>query len=129
MRRTVRIGMTGALAALTLFGGASAAIAASGDVIAQGTCTQGSTWKVKAGVDNGALQVEFEVDSNIVGQTWGVRLSDNGTVFFQGIRQTTAPSGSFQVRRFTANQAGTDTVVALAKNPDTSEICRGTVTV
>ncbi|MFN2590727.1 MAG: hypothetical protein ABR518_08140 [Actinomycetota bacterium] len=129
MRQTLRAAVAGAVAVATLWGGESAAVASSNDVIAEGSCSQGSTWKLKGGLDNGRLEVEFEVDSNVVGQTWGVRLSDNGTVFFRGIRETVAPSGSFEVRRFTANQAGTDTIVGAARNPDTGEVCRGTITI
>ena len=129
MRRALQVGMAAMLTTATLWGGATAATAASGDVIAEGTCSMGSTWKLKAGPDNGQLEVEFEVDSNVVGQTWGVRLTDNGTEFFRGARRTQAPSGSFEVRRFTANQAGEDKIVGVAVNPDTHEVCRGSVTI
>jgi hypothetical protein len=67
--------------------------------------------------------VEWEVDSNVVGQTWKVALADNGTIFFKGQRVTKAPSGSFEVRRFTANQPGVDKITARAKNPGTLELC------
>ena len=94
-----------------------------------GSCSNGSTWKLKAKPDNGQLEVSFEVDSNVVGQQWSVRLLDNGTVFFSGSRTTVAPSGSFQVRRFTADQAGTDSIVGRASNPATGELCRGPLTI
>src|SRR3954453_708526 len=74
-------------------------------------CSNGSSWKLKAKPDNSQLEVSFEVDSNVVGQQWSVRLLDNGAAFFSGRRTTVAPSGSFSVRRFTADNAGTDTIV------------------
>jgi hypothetical protein len=131
MRRSLRVTMVGALTAATLWGGGSAAMAASGndgDVIAEGNCSLASDWKLKVGPENGRLEVEFEVDSNVVGQTWGVRLLQNGTEIFRGVRQTRAPSGSFEVRRLAVNTAGADTFVGQARNPNTGEVCQGTLT-
>ena len=130
MRRALRVGMAGLVAVATLGGGASAALADSGndrDVIREGNCSLASDWKLKVGPENGRLEVEFEVDSNVVGQTWGVRLLQNGTEIFRGTRQTVAPSGSFEVRRLATNTAGTDTFVGQARNPNTGEVCQGTV--
>jgi hypothetical protein len=55
-----------------------------------------------------------------------VTLKKNGTVFFQGMRTTKAPSGSFEVRRVTGNPAGTDSFAGRAVNQATGEVCRGT---
>lgn len=88
-----------------------------GGVQTQDSCTGASDWKLKAKADNGRLEVEFEVDSNKVGQMWNVRLFDNGTRFFAGTRTTMAPSGSFEVRQFTTNQAGPDRITARATKP------------
>jgi hypothetical protein len=91
--------------------------------------TAGSTdWKLKLSPENGRIEVEFEVDSNRVGQTWNVRLKNDGNVFFRGTRTTQAPSGSFEVRRLTNNGAGSDFIVGRAVNPNTGEVCRGTAT-
>jgi hypothetical protein len=95
----------------------------------QGKCTANSTWKLKAKPDNGRLEVEFEVDTNVNGQTWNVSLRDNGMVFFKGTRVTQAPSGSFTVHRRTANQAGTDQIIGRAANPSTGEVCRGALSI
>jgi hypothetical protein len=130
MRKGIRVGLVGLMAA-TVLGTAPAAFAShgGGGVQKQGTCSMGSTWKVKASVDNSRLETEFEVDSNVVGQTWKVRLSDNGQVYFKGQRLTQAPSGSFEVRKFTADQAGSDTIKGEAINPATGETCSGSVTI
>lgn len=96
------------------------------DVIRTGNCSAASDWKLKLSPENGRIEVEFEVDSNVNGQTWNVRLKRNGNVFFTGTRTTQAPSGSFEVRRVTNNGAGTDFFVARAVNQQTGEVCRGT---
>jgi hypothetical protein len=57
-----------------------------GGVQASGSCGGGSTWKLSAKPDNGRLEVEFEVDQNVVGDTWKVVMKDNGTAFFKGQR-------------------------------------------
>ena len=103
-------------------------VAAKGtDVVKTGNCSMSSDWKLKVGPDNGRLEVEFEVDQNRNGQPWNVTLKHNGSVFFSGQRTTQAPSGSFSVTKFTANSAGTDTIVGKAVNPKTGEVCKGTI--
>ena len=102
--------------------------AKDGDVIRTGNCSGASDWKLKLSPENGRIEVEFEVDSNRVGQTWNVRLKRDGNRFFSGQRMTQAPSGSFEVRRVISNSAGSDTVVGRAVNPATGEVCRGEAT-
>ena len=98
-----------------------------GEVIATGNCSGATDWKMKAKPDNGLIEVEFEVDSNRVGQTWAVRITDNGVQVFAGNRVTQAPSGSFEVQRRVANRAGVDHFVGTARNPATGELCTGRV--
>src|SRR5689334_3926094 len=47
-------------------------------VRASGACTSHGSWKLKAKPDDGRIEIEFEVDVNRVGQTWHVRITDNG---------------------------------------------------
>ena len=115
-----------ALLAGALAGPAFAQGGGSG-VRASGHCSAGSTWKVKAKPDNGRIQIEMEVDSNRVGQTWAVALTDNAVRVFAGNRVTSAPSGSLSVRTLAANRAGTDTIIGTARNLSTGERCSGTV--
>ena len=75
------------------------AAAADDDIIRTGTCSGSADWKLKAGPDDGRLEVEFEVDSNRVGQTWRVKIRDNGVLRYNALRTTRAPSGSFEVER------------------------------
>jgi hypothetical protein len=100
-----------------------------GGIVHAGTCTAASTSKIKIHPDDGRIQVEFEVDQNRVGKTWNVRLVHNGNVFFTGKRVTQAPSGSFEVRKFTGNRAGTDTITGRATNPASGEVCTATASI
>jgi hypothetical protein len=104
-------------------------MARDGDVIRSGACSGISDWKLKAGIRDGRIEVEFEVDQNRVGRQWRVRLTDNGDLFFRGLRTTQAPSGSFTVRDTTRNRAGDDRIVGRAVNLNSGEVCRGVVTV
>lgn len=94
------------------------------EVRKSGHCSQTSTWQLKAKADNGRIETEFEVDSNVVGQTWSVRLLDNGTKVAAGKATTVAPSGSFEFRRIIANKSGSDTITAIATQAGTGETCR-----
>ena len=119
---------TGLMLAVTLAAAVAAPVAArAGDVQKSGSCSAASTWQLSAGPRDGLIRVEFEVDQNVVGQTWRVRLADNGSLFFKGRRTTQDPSGSFTVNRRTTDQAGTDRIVARAVNLTTGEVCRGVV--
>ncbi len=95
-------------------------------VIREGSCSGSADWKLKAKHDDGRIEVEWEVDSNRVGQVWSVRMRDNGTLFFSGQRTTQAPSGSCEVHRVTANRAGTDTITV--RSVHGAQVCRGSVT-
>jgi len=93
-----------------------------------GSCSAGSTWKLKSKPDDGRLETEFEVDQNRNGVTWTVTLRRNGTVASRTRATTAAPSGSFSVERRLANRAGTDTISARAVSPS-GEVCNASVTI
>jgi len=112
--------------ALTAFGAAPAYASGGDDVVRRGPCTGSTHWKVKAGHDDGRIEVEAEVDSNRNGQTWAWRIVHNGSVSARGSRTTQAPSGSFEVRRRVVDLAGTDTLTFRARNTRNGEVCRGT---
>lgn len=102
---------------------AAPATASDDDVIRRGSCTGRTDWKIKAGPEDGRIEVEAEIDSNRVGQTWNWVLRHNGTVRARGQSTTVAPSGSFEVERRTANAAGTDFFKFRAVNPRSGEVC------
>jgi hypothetical protein len=92
-----------------------------------GACSASTEWELKSKVDDGRLEVEFEVDASRKGQVWTVTLADNGTTFWTGMRTTRGRSGSFEVEKRTANQVGTDTITATASNAKTGETCSGSL--
>jgi hypothetical protein len=95
-------------------------------VIKTGKCSAGSSWKLKAKPDDGGIETEFEVDQNRIGRRWSVVLSRNGSVVFRGTRRTTAPSGSFEVRKVLA---GGGRITATARALATGETCRGALSI
>jgi len=117
-----------AAVAAGVLGAAPPALAKEGDVIAEGPCSGQRDWKLKLSPENGAIEVEFEVDQKVIGDRWQVSLADNGTVFFSGRRITKAPSGSFEVRRIITDAAGPDNVTGTATNLRTGETCQAAAT-
>jgi hypothetical protein len=97
------------------------------DKVRTGSCSGTSDWKLKVGPEDGRLEVEGQVDSTRIGQTWTWRIKHNGSVSATGTRTTLAPSGSFTVRRTVLNRAGTDYIVWRADNVRNGEVCRGTL--
>lgn len=129
MNRTSLAAAAAVLAVAGLGISTSAAEAKAGDVVKTGVCSKGSAWKLKAKPENGGtIGVEFEVDSNKVGQVWSVKVKDNALVIFSGSKTTVAPSGSFTVSKITKNQAGADVVTATASTVSTGETCSAKLT-
>ena len=122
--RIVRVALAAALA-LTV-AGAVPASAKDGDVIKTGSCSGSADWKLKLSPENNRIEVEYEVDSNVAGQTWRVRIFQNGDRIFGGTRTTGGASGSFDVRVVTNDTAGTDAFRGKAVNTASGEVCRGT---
>ncbi len=117
-----------AATALTLglaFAGTVPALANDADVIRRGPCSGSADWKLKASPENGRIEVEGEVDSNVNGQTWRWRILHNGAISARGTATTTAPSGSFEVRRLVVNAAGTDSIGWRARHVASGQTCRG----
>jgi len=122
---------TVALLAAVLVAFASTAAAREGKgggsrIVKAGTCSATSHSKLKAKTDDGRIETEFEVDQNRVGKRWRVTLTLNGSNAFRGIKRTTAPSGSFEVRRLLAGAAGSR-IVATAKSLSGGETCRASI--
>jgi hypothetical protein len=113
-------------ASLLMLAPAAYARGGGGTVVnAGGSCGGQSEWKMKLKPDNGRLQLEFEVDSNVSGQSWNVRIRQNGSRIFTGMRVTQGASGSFTVHRRPSDPTGIDRFVARATNPSTGETCVG----
>jgi hypothetical protein len=84
------------------------------DVRVQGVCTQRSTSELKLSSEDGALEVEFEVDQNRNRVPWKVTLRRNGHRVASLSATTHAPSGSFEIRRVIAGRLGADRISAVA---------------
>jgi hypothetical protein len=122
--RTVRTMLAG-LVVLAAFSLAPTASAKAADVIKEGSCSDSSDWKLKLKTEDTGIEVEFEVDSNVNGQTWKVKIFENGERIFNKNRTTKAPSGSFEVKITADDTPGVDHFRGRAKNPDTGELCVG----
>ena len=113
--------MTAMLAAL--FAVSPAAGAKSEDVIARGSCTGASRWRLELGTTaGGKIEVDYKVFS-AVGQTWRVVDRHNGVVFFRGKRVSHDSPPHIEVDRFVRDIAGTDHFKARATNAVTGEVC------
>ncbi len=123
MKRFVIVAMAAAIALSTT------PAMAGNDVTRRGSCSAQSDWKLKLSPDDGRIEVEYEVDQNVVGDTWRVRMTQNGSQFFRGKATTQGPSGSFEVRKFVDDAAGADKIVAKAVNLSTDEVCRGVASI
>ncbi len=110
---SLSLALTAALACGVTLSAAPAQAGGGADdrVIRTGSCSGSADWKLKVKTDDGRLEVEGEVDSNVAGQSWGWKIKDNGAVAAKGTSTTSGPSGSFSAERRIANQAGTDKVV------------------
>jgi hypothetical protein len=93
-----------------------------------GSCTDGSTAKLKGKPDDGRLEVELEVDQNRNGIKWAVRVRRDGTLVIRRNATTRAPSGSFSIERKIANPAGSDRITARATSPS-GEVCTASLTI
>lgn len=94
-------------------------------VIRTSSCSDGATWKLKVKTDDGRLEVEGEIDSNVAGERWRWMLRHDGSVSDRGVGTTAGRSGSFEVERRMVDLAGTDAVVLRAVRD--GQVCRGVV--
>lgn len=131
-RRTRALSAVLATATLSVVGlttlSASPASAGDDEVIRRGGCTGAPVWKLKAKGDDGRIEVEGEVDSNVNGQTWRWRILHDGRVSARGTKQTSGPSGSFEVERRVVNAPGSDRIAWRARNLANGQVCRGGLT-
>ena len=107
---------------------AGVAVAGNRDVIQEGPCSASSDWKLKLSPEDGRIEVEFEVDQNVSGDRWRVKILHDGDRVFRGARTTGGASGSFELRIVEDHRAGADTFRARTQNLSTDEICTGSAT-
>jgi len=121
------VGVMSIVLAVAALSAVSSAPAKGGgaEVIKRGSCSGSANWKLKAKVDGGVIETEFEVDQNVAGKKWRVVIRQNGVKRFSGIKTTKAPSGSFTVRKLLDNKAGSDRIVGKTTALSSGQTCRG----
>jgi hypothetical protein len=129
MRKATRLGAVGLMAGALVWSAVPAFASGDQEVINRGRCSMGSQWKVRIRTDGPTrLDLNFEVDSNVPGQTWRAAMAYNGDVVFNGFATTNQVDGEFDIDVEVANQAGADTLQAAARLRSTGETCRAQVT-
>lgn len=113
----------------TLFAIAPAAGAKNEDVIARGSCTGASRWRLELGTTaGGKIEVDYKVFS-VAGQTWRVVARHNGAVYFRGSRVSHDSPSHIEVDRFVRNKAGTDHFKVRATDAMSGQVCVGTASI
>ncbi len=122
MRKIIAMAL---VAAVALVVPAQMAWAGNNDVVETGSCDGSSDWKLKLSSEDSGIEAEFEVDQNVSGDQWKVKIRHDGDVVYKDTKTTHGASGSFEVRIVENDNAGTDAFKAKAKNQSTGEICVG----
>lgn len=106
---------TTAVAATALTGTSAAYAGGGGNVVyrAPDRPCGGGDISLKAKLDNRMIEVEAEVDTNVIGQTWAVTINRGATVL-RATGVTAGPSGSFSVERLISNLPGNDVISVTA---------------
>jgi hypothetical protein len=108
------------LALAFAFGAPSPALARGGDgqdVRVSGSCGRGATSELRLRAKDGAIQVEFKVESRRGGERWRVVLVHERRVAWRGRARTRSGSGTFRIRRSIPDFEGADQVTARASGP------------
>ena len=87
------------------------------EVRVAGKCGSGATSKLKLKNDDGAIEVEFEVDQNRSGPAWKVTIVRERKVVVRPSATTSGRSGSFSVERKISDLDGADLVTARGVGP------------
>jgi hypothetical protein len=128
-RGWLRVGAT--IAPLAIVGLLAVAPAAAGTrpatrmVVARGTCTEDSHWRLVLVQRDHRIGVGFKVVQGVVGDIWRVRIAQNRRTIFRAHQATHGEDGAFAVRIGTRNTPGWDFFRARARNLATGEICFG----
>jgi hypothetical protein len=109
----------------------SASVAAAkdgrGEVRAAGACGRAASSELRLRTSDRGIEVRFELDHVRAGVSWRVAVVHERRVAWKGSAKTTAPAGSFEVRRIVSDLPGADTVTATAWGPN-GLVCRATAT-
>lgn len=108
--------------------GATVALAtpASADIEKWGSCSQGARYDFDVDYDDGYLESNFEVDSNVRGQKWRMSLHHDGNRVLRAVH-TTDYEGEVDFERYRPNTSGSDAFKARAVNLRTGEVCSASI--
>jgi hypothetical protein len=111
---------------------ASPALAAGGkddrpEVRVGGSCSGAARAKLKLRSDDGAIELEFEIERAPAGDLWRVALVHERRVAWKGTARATRSNGSLSIDRTIPDLPGYDTVSVRAWGPD-GRTCRATAT-
>jgi hypothetical protein len=96
------------------------------DARVKGTCGKGVTSELRLRAEDGAISVEFRLDSNHRGQRWRLVLVHERRVVWRGRKRTRSGSGSFRIRRSVPDFSGVDQVSVRASGPGGNTCQAGT---
>lgn len=131
MRRGWLRTVSAAIAPLAIVGMLAASPAAADTrsatrmVVARGSCTGDSHWRLVLAQRHHRIGVGFKVVQGVVGNIWRVRIAQNRRTIFRAHQATHGEDGSFAVRIGTRNTPGWDFFRARARNLATDEVCFG----
>jgi hypothetical protein len=127
MNRRALATLVAAVVVCSLFASVAAAKDGRGEVRAAGVCGRAASSELRLRGSDRGIEVRFELDHNRAGVAWRVALVHERRVAWKGAATTTAPSGSFEIRRTVPDLPGADTVTATAWGPN-GLVCRATAT-
>ena len=99
---------------------------ASADTEKRGACSGSARYDYEVEKDDGRFEISFEVDSNVVGEAWRIKLFHDGDRYASVLR-TTDREGEADVERDRPDTAGEDRFRARATNVATGEVCKVTI--
>lgn len=94
-------------------------------VVARGSCSGDSHWRLVLVQRDHRIGVGFKVVQGVEGNIWRVKITHNRHTIFRALQATHGENGSFAVRAWTRNTRGPDFFRARARNLATHEICLG----
>lgn len=94
-------------------------------VVARGSCSGDSHWRLMLVKGHHRIGVGFRVVQGVEGNIWRVKITQNRHTIFRALQATHGEHGSFAVRTWTRNTVGLDFFRARARNLATDEICLG----
>jgi len=120
MRRIIGSGLIAlvvALVAVPVFAVAGSAAPAAPAVVKSGAWGSAHYALTLTKSDTGKIESELHVTKAVSGQTWRIKMKDNGVLFFTGTR--TVRQHELEAKGLVKNHAGAETIKVIATNKAT----------